>query len=138
MSTWHCCLISNFSMSLDQLPANPDYLWLDWLQCCAKNLKDVSVDRSSTLLLRLSFYLHERLNDLGTVSERGSVKIDMSVRWRKFSTCNRKDHMKLSMFSRDGFFFPVPYKDRPKENHYLMGERSVRRINYRRRGIGEL
>ncbi|GJY33850.1 hypothetical protein Tco_0418319 [Tanacetum coccineum] len=52
MSTWHCCLISNFSMSLDQLPANPDYLWLDWLQCCAKNLKDVSVDRSSTLLLR--------------------------------------------------------------------------------------
>ncbi|GKE89193.1 hypothetical protein Tco_1566668 [Tanacetum coccineum] len=35
---------------------------------------------------RLSSYLHERLNDMGTVSKRGSVKIDMSVKMWNTST----------------------------------------------------
>ncbi|GKA35573.1 ribonuclease H-like domain-containing protein [Tanacetum coccineum] len=41
---------------------------------------------------RLSSYLHKRLNDLGTVSERGSVKIDMSVNIRNTSTSTERSY----------------------------------------------
>nr|GEZ64590.1 hypothetical protein [Tanacetum cinerariifolium] len=51
--------------------------------------------KGSEIPCRLSSYLHERLNDLGTVSERGSVKIDMSVKIRNTNTSTERPYEAL-------------------------------------------
>ncbi|GJZ50453.1 hypothetical protein Tco_0604643 [Tanacetum coccineum] len=48
--------------------------------------------KCSEIPCRLSSYLHERLNDLCTISERGSVKIDMSVKMRNTSTSTERPY----------------------------------------------
>nr|GEX66124.1 hypothetical protein [Tanacetum cinerariifolium] len=58
--------------------------------------------KGSEIPCRLSSYLYERLNDLVTVSERGSVKIDMSVKMRNTST-NTERPYEASGFPGIGF-----------------------------------
>nr|GEZ49398.1 hypothetical protein [Tanacetum cinerariifolium] len=58
--------------------------------------------KGSKIPCSLSSYLHERLNDLGTVLERGSVKIDMSVKMRNTDTSTKRPY-KASGFPGIGF-----------------------------------
>nr|GFC68315.1 hypothetical protein [Tanacetum cinerariifolium] len=65
--------------------------------------------KGSEIPCRLSSYLHERLNDLGTVSERGSVKIDMSVKMWNTNTSTERPYK-----GSQGLAFLAPTKNRPK------------------------
>nr|GFB66748.1 hypothetical protein [Tanacetum cinerariifolium] len=64
--------------------------------------------KGSKIPCRLSSYLHERLNYLGTVSKRGSVKIDMSVKMQNTSTSTERPYEALGF---PGIGFSCSYEE---------------------------